>query len=110
MFEPGSDAYILAVIALLTLCSAITRAGYFVVGNRIPLTENVRRGLRYAPPAALIAIIVPELLPWAEGGRAFFDVRLLAALFAVLVYVRTRSTVAVILSGMVAFWVLRLFL
>lgn len=107
MFEPGSDAYMLAVIGLLTLCSAITRAGYFVVGNRIPLTENVRRALRYAPPAALIAIIVPELLPWAEGGRAFFDVKLLAAVVAVVVYARTRSTIAVILSGMGAFWLLR---
>ena len=105
MFEPGSDAYMLAVIGLLTLCSAITRAGYFVVGNRIPLTE--RRALRYAPPAALIAIIVPELLPWAEGGRAFFDVKLLAAVVAVVVYARTRSTIAVILSGMGAFWLLR---
>lgn len=110
MFEPGSDAYILAVIGLMTLCSVITRAGYFVVGNRVPLTENVRRALRYAPPAALIAIIVPELLPWASGGRAFFDVRLLAALFAVLVFVRTRSTIAVILSGMGAFWMLRIFI
>ena len=110
MFEPGTDSYMLAVIGLLTLCSCISRAGYFVFGNKIPLTDNVRRALRYAPPAALIAIIVPELLPWAEGARAFVDVRLLAALVAVLVYVRTRSTIAVILSGMGAFWLLRFLL
>lgn len=102
-----NDTYVLAVIGLLTLCSLITRAGYFVFGNRIPLTDGVRRALRYAPPAALIAIIVPEILPWAEGARAFVDVRLLAVLVAIAVYVRTRSTVSVIVSGMLAFWALR---
>ncbi len=107
MFESGTDGYMLAVIGLLTLCSLITRAGYFVFGNRVPLTENVRRALRYAPPAALVAIIVPELLPWSQGASAFADVRVLAAVVAILVYVRTRSTIAVIVSGMLAFWVLR---
>lgn len=102
-----NDTYVLAVIGLLTLCSLITRAGYFVFGNRIPLTEGVRRALRYAPPAALIGIIVPEILPWSEGAHAFVDVRLLAVLVAIAVYVRTRSTVAVIVSGMLAFWVIR---
>lgn len=102
-----NDTYVLAVIGLLTLCSLITRAGYFVFGNRIPLTEGVRRALRYAPPAALIGIIVPEILPWSEGVHAFVDVRLLAVLVAIAVYVRTRSTVAVIVSGMLAFWVIR---
>ena len=109
MFEPGSDLYTLMVIGLLTLCSLITRAGYFVFGDRWPLTEGIRRGLRYAPPAALVAIVIPELLPWSEGARAFADARLLAALFAVAVYLWTRSTIAVILAGMAAFWVLRLF-
>jgi branched-subunit amino acid transport protein len=33
--------------------------------------------------------------------------KLLAAVIAVLVFVRTRSTVMVIVAGMVAYWILR---
>lgn len=107
MFEPGTDAYILAVIVSLTVCSLLTRAGYFLFGDYLPLTEGVRRALRYAPPAALIGIIVPEVLPWDEGGVAFFDLKMLAVLVAVAVYIRTRSAVMVMASGMVAYWLIR---
>ncbi|MAK55615.1 MAG: hypothetical protein CML17_07205 [Pusillimonas sp.] len=107
MFEPGTDAYILAVIIFLTLCSLITRAGYFLFGDHLPLTDGIRRALRYAPPAALIAIIVPEVLPWDEGATAFVDLKMLAVLVAVVVYVKTRSAVLVMVSGMVAYWVIR---
>ncbi|MAL01501.1 MULTISPECIES: AzlD domain-containing protein [Alcaligenaceae] len=107
MFEPGTDAYILAVIVFLTLCSLITRAGYFLFGDYLPLTDGIRRALRYAPPAALIAIVVPEVLPWGEGAAAFVDLKMLAVLVAVLVYLRTRSAVLVMVSGMVAYWVIR---
>src|SRR5690606_22400690 len=53
------DSYVLGAIALLTLCSLLTRAGYFLFGDHLPLTDPVRRALRYAPVAALTAIIVP---------------------------------------------------
>tara|TARA_R110000851_G_scaffold165169_1_gene309693 strand:+ start:41464 stop:41799 length:336 start_codon:yes stop_codon:yes gene_type:complete len=107
VFEAGTDTYVLAVIVLLTLCSLMTRAGYFLFGDYLPLTDGIRRALRYAPPAALIAIIVPEVLPWQEGASAFVDLKMLAVLVAVLVYLRTRSAVLVMVSGMVAYWAIR---
>jgi len=100
------DWYILGVIGLLTVCSFLTRAGYFLFGDHIPLTESVRSALRYAPVAALVGIVVPELLPWTETGPVV-DIRILAAIAAVLVFWRTRSTVLVIVVGMVAYWVLK---
>ena len=100
------DVYVLGAIGLLTVCSFLTRAAYFLFGDHIPLTDSVRSALRYAPAAALMGIIVPELLPWTSSGPAV-DVRLLAALTAILVFWRTRSTVMVIVGGMIAFWVLR---
>ncbi len=60
--------YVLGAIALLVVCTFLTRASYHLFGHRIPLGEGVRRALRYAPAAALTAIIVPALLPWSTQG------------------------------------------
>lgn len=102
-----SEIYVYCAVLLLALCSVITRSGFMVFGDYIPLPDSVRRALRYAPAAALTAIIVPDLLPWsAEAGPAF-DYRLIAAIVAILVFLRTRSAVLVIVSGMVSLWGLR---
>jgi branched-subunit amino acid transport protein len=103
------DWYVLAVIGLLFVCSLITRSGYWLIGDHLPLPDSVRRALRYAPVAALIAIIVPELLPWRAGGSPEIDLKAIAAIFAVLAYLRTRSTLVVIIAGMVMFWLLKYF-
>lgn len=101
------DAYVLGAIALLFACSVITRTGYFVFGDYLPLPESVRRALRYAPVAALIAIIVPELLPWGPEMAPAIGARAWAALIAVFIYVRTRNPVLVIIVGMLALWLFR---
>ncbi|HUH59129.1 MAG TPA: AzlD domain-containing protein [Candidimonas sp.] len=101
------DWYIFGAIALLTLCSLLTRAGYFLFGDHFPLTDSVRSALRYAPTAALIGIVTPELLPWHEGVGYVFDIKVVAAAIAVLIYMRTRSSLLVIVAGMAAFWILR---
>ncbi|HEY9279239.1 MAG TPA: AzlD domain-containing protein [Eoetvoesiella sp.] len=105
--DPGLSLYVLGAIALLVLCSFLTRAGYFLIGDYLPLTDGVRRALRYAPTAALTGIIVPELLPWGEGVSAILDIKVWAAVIAVLAFWRTRSTVMVIVAGMLAYWVLK---
>jgi len=101
-----TDNYVLAAIALLTLCCVLTRAGYFLFGDHLPLTDPVRRALRYAPVAALTAIIVPDLLPWEAGAAAVFDVKMLAAVAATLIYWRTRSTIGLMVGGMCAYWLI----
>jgi branched-subunit amino acid transport protein len=63
--------------------------------------------LRYAPTAALIGIVVPELLPWSAGVGPVPDIKALAALFAIFIFWRTRSTVLVIIGGMVGYWILK---
>lgn len=101
------DLYILGVIALLALCSFLTRAGYFLFGDYFPLSDSIRRALRYAPTAALIGIVIPELLPWDPDTGPVFDLKVLAAVVAILLYWRTRSSLLVIVGGMLAYWVLR---
>nr|WP_198297808.1 AzlD domain-containing protein [Bordetella genomosp. 9] len=103
----AEDAYVYSAIALLTLCSVITRAGYQLFGDYLPLSDGVRRALRYAPAAALTAIIVPDMLPWRPGEGPLLDMKLLAGVAATLVFLRTRSAVAVIVSGMLVLWGLR---
>lgn len=101
------DWYVLGAILSLTLCSIFTRCFYMVFGDRFPLSDGVRSAFRYAPVAALVGIIVPELLPWRPDAGLVFDARVLAAVVAVVLYVRTGSTLAVIIGGMVAFWALQ---
>ena len=101
------ELYILGVIAVLVVSSFLTRAGYFLFGDYLPLSDSLLRALRYAPTAALAAIIVPELLPWQSGIGGLLDLRVGAVLIAILVFWRTRSTVMVIVGGMVGYWVLR---
>ncbi len=103
-----TDAYVLTVIALLCLCSILTRCGYLVFGHRFPLSDRVRRTLRYAPVAALVAIIIPELLPLSASPTALINPRLLAGVAAVVLFVRTRNAMAVIVGGMLALWAFRL--
>lgn len=104
------DWYILGVILLLTLCSILTRCSYMLFGDRFPLSEGTRRAFRYAPVAALVGIIVPELMPWRPDVGLVFDARALAAIVAIFLFLRTGSTMAVIIGGMVAFWALRFLL
>ena len=62
-----NSQYIYATIVLLALCTAICRAGYFMLGISSPCRTVWRSALRYAPLAALTAIVIPELLPLASA-------------------------------------------
>ena len=103
----STEAYIYSAIALLTICSVLTRAGFMVFGDYIPLPDSVRRALRYAPAAALTAIVVPDLLPWKADVGPIFDYKLVAAMLGIVVFLRSRSAVLVIVVGMVSLWGLR---
>jgi branched-subunit amino acid transport protein len=102
------DWYTYGAIGLLALCTVLTRASYHLFGHRVPLGDGVRRALRYAPAAALTAIIVPSLLPWsAEGLGTVVDEKIVAALIAVWLYQRTHNNLVMIIGGMTAFWIIR---
>ncbi len=101
------DWYVYAAILLLALCSVLTRSGYLLFGHLMPLPERVRSALRFAPLAALTAIIVPELLPWHAQYGPVLDLKLVAAAVAVWVFTRTRNALLLIISGMMALWLMR---
>ncbi len=103
----SAEVYVYSAILLLALCSVITRAGFMLFGDYIPLPDGLRRALRFAPAAALTAIVVPDLLPWKAGIGPIFDYKLVAGVIAIMVFLRTRSAVMVIVSGMLVLWGLR---
>ncbi len=102
-----TSEYLYTAIGLLALCTALCRAGYFLFGHYITLSEGLRSALRYAPLAALAGIVVPELLPWHPVEGPQVDLRLFAAAVAVGVFLWTRNGFFLIVSGMAALWISR---
>lgn len=69
------------------------------------LPPRFREVLRFAAPAVLAAIVLPQVLIRDEALHLSYDnPRLLAALVAVAVAWATRSVVWTIFGGMVALW------
>ena len=103
----GETTYVYSAILLLALCVVICRTGYLVFGHYFPLPPKLRSALRYAPLAALVAIIIPDVLPWGVQTGPQFDLKFLAAGVSVLVFLATRNGLLVIVSGLLALWSLR---
>ena len=95
-------------IGLLTLATLIARSSLFLLGHAVKLPPKLLHALRYAPAAALAAIIAPDLL--VQGGSlnlSLMNPKLLAAICAGMFYLRTRHLLGTIVVGMLMFSVLR---
>nr|WP_255220067.1 AzlD domain-containing protein [Burkholderia glumae] len=55
------------MIAGMTLVTALTRALFLIGGARTVLPARAQRALRYAPAAALAAVVLPDLLDTPAG-------------------------------------------
>ena len=72
------DASLWLTFILIALATTLPRASFIVLGNRVALPPVLQRALRYAPAAALAAIVVPDVL--VVGGYVdVFNPKLLAA-------------------------------
>jgi branched-subunit amino acid transport protein len=100
--------YLWAVIVGMTVITFVERFSFIglLSGRQLPVL--LRRALRFVPPAALSAIIVPDLL--YRGGQLadlLSNERLLAALIATIVAFRTKSVLLTIGAGMAMLWLLQ---
>jgi branched-subunit amino acid transport protein len=77
--------------------------------SRIQLPEIINQGLKYIPPAVLMAIITPAVLnPEGKGVvLSLSNAPLFAGLIATLVAWRTKNVFLTIVIGMAAFWLWR---
>ena len=77
--------------------------------SRVQLPELLLQGLKYVPPAVLMAIVAPvALIPAGEGiSLVFSNAPLYASLAAALVSWRSRNLLLTILVGMGVLWLWR---
>ncbi|WP_437813956.1 AzlD domain-containing protein [Sorangium sp. So ce1078] len=98
-----------AAILGLALITAFTRAFFLYPEQDLPMPGWLRRGLRYAPLAALLAVIVPEVV-MTQGQliSTFQDARLPASVAAGAYYFSRRDILGTIVTGMAVFLPLRI--
>jgi branched-subunit amino acid transport protein len=89
--------------------TALTRALFLIGGERTVLPERVQRMLRYAPAAALAAVVLPDVLA-TPGGLSFAlsNHDFYATLAGLTWFLWRRTMLGTIVVGMLTFTVLRL--
>lgn len=91
----------LITIAGLAAITIVTRSFFLLSGRELVLPDWVKRGLRFAPLAALAAVVVPEILmTHGQLIATWKDARIYAALAASAWFFWRRGILGTILSGM----------
>lgn len=96
----------LAFVACLGLVAitVVTRAFFMIPKEEVPLPRWLKRGLKYAPLAALAAVIAPEVV--MRNGHlidTLADARLPAAAVATAYFLYKRSILGTIALGMLVY-------
>jgi branched-subunit amino acid transport protein len=96
-----SSSYALITIVGLAVITVLTRGFFLNSEKELVLTEWVNRGLRFAPLAALAAVVVPEIvMSQGEFVATWKDARLYAAAAATAYYFWRRGILGTIVTGM----------
>ena len=93
----------------LAVVTLVTRGFFVITGRRTPVPDWLLRGLRVAPLAALVAIIVPEVV-MTDGALIsdWRDARWPSVLAATAWYLWRPGVLGPMLAGLAAFLPLRL--
>jgi branched-subunit amino acid transport protein len=99
---------VLAIVGLAGI-TVLTRAFFMLPDRELPLPAWARRALRYAPLAALTAIVVPEIvLTQGHLVATLADARLVATAAALAWFFWQRGILGTIVTGMAVFLPLRI--
>jgi len=104
-------SFIEGVIAIvgLAVITLLTRAFFLLPERELPLPGWLEQGLRYAPLAALVAVVAPEIV--MTQGRlisTWMDARLPAVLAATVWFYWRRDILGTILAGTAVLLVFKL--
>ncbi|ASL44714.1 hypothetical protein bAD24_I14615 [Burkholderia sp. AD24] len=95
----------------MTFVTAVTRAMFLIGGERTVLPPRVQKMLRYAPAAALAAVVLPDVLATPDGlSFAPSNHEFYATLAGLGWFLWRRSMLGTIVVGMLVFTLLRLVL
>ena len=101
---PNDWPWTLVAILGLTATTVITRGFFLFPKKKIPLPGWFQRGLKYAPLAALSAVIIPEVLMTnGELIQTWQDAKLLAMPVAIGYYFWRRGILGTIVVGMAVY-------
>ena len=105
----NSTLYAVIAILGLGLITLVTRAFFMISEQELPLPSWLKQGLRYAPLAALAAVVAPEIvMTKGELIDTWKDARLFGAAAATAYYFWRRGILGTIVSGTSVLLVLRL--
>lgn len=110
-----SEIYLWIAFFGLMLVTIITRSFFLLGGSRFDIPETIHEFLRYAPTAALIAIVLPEVLFIKDPASQLFQIdiyspHLFGGVVAVIGYLITKNMLGTIFLGMMAFTAARFLL
>jgi branched-subunit amino acid transport protein len=101
------------VIVGIMLVTFLTRSFFLIMGQRFELPESFQPALRYAPAAALIAIIVPEMFvspePQYLEGFDWGNPHFWGGVAGIFGFLISKSMILTIVFGMTTFTLLRIF-
>jgi branched-subunit amino acid transport protein len=99
---------VVAVLGL-ALLSLLTRGFFLIPERELPIPAWLQQGLRYAPLAALMAVIAPEvLLTQGQLIETWRDARLPAVAVSTAYFFWRRDILGTIVSGTATLLVLKL--
>ena len=99
-----TDLYTTTIILGMVGISVLTRSFFFLSSKPLTLPDWARRGLNYAPIAALAAVVVPEtIMTQGHLVATWQDARLFALPAAIACYAWRRSVLGTIVVGMAVY-------
>jgi branched-subunit amino acid transport protein len=108
------DWNIYLLIFGMTLVTAWSRSFFLILGEREKVSDWVLEAIRFAPMAAMVAILAPEIfLPASATSVAQFDLRLpniWGGLAAFIAFYLSRKMIITLVVGMTAFTIARFWL
>ena len=91
---------------LIALATHLPRGSFIVAGSRVRLPDSVQRALRYAPAAALAALVLPDMLLVA-GELQPFNAKAFAGVAVFALAFRWKNPWLPFIVGMGLLWGLR---
>ena len=97
--EMSYDIWLWITFAVMALITVALRGSFILLGDRVRLPDALQQALRYAPAAALAALVVPDLLI-DQGQVTPFNPKFAAGLMVILIVTRSRNPWLPFILGM----------